>query len=284
MRKTTTYTVLLISALGLISFAPMINRVDSKYVELPEDIFGGSAPAAKTGAPGEGSCVDCHSGSTLPASGVVSFSFSGANNLYVPGQSYDITISLTGSVKTGFQMTALDDNDSAAGDFTAGTNSQTQSNAGKNYINHSASSGVDSWTFLWNAPSVSAGDVTFYYAVNETNNNGNNQGDQIYIGSNSISEDVSSGIATISDKEETVIDMIVQNNSLMTSFSLEEDANIYFAAQDISGKQLDYHNFGQMNAGLQSFNIPLDSKYSSGIYLFTVFVNNTPYTTKIALP
>lgn len=280
MKNPLLYLGLIICTAGVLSFKTNFTNPLPSYHAAVEVPNSSNPPLGKTGAPGEGSCVDCHSGTTLPASGVVTFTYSGTNNLYIPGQSYDITIGKSGSTKTGFQMTALDGSDAAAGDFTAGTNSSIGSTGGRNYIRQSSSFGVDTWTFQWNAPSASAGDVTFYYALNEADGIGGNNGDQIYLGSNTISEDVSS----IVHVKEFDVDMKLQNNNLLSSFYLKEEANIYFSSQDISGKQLDYHNFGTMNGGVQSLSIPLDAKYSSGVYLFTIFVDNQPYTTKIALP
>ncbi len=237
-------------------------------------------PIGNTGAPGEGTCTGCHAGSTLPASGVVTFSFSGTNNLYVPGVTYDVTLETNTGTKNGFQMTALDGTNAAAGTFVAGTGSSTISAGNKNYIRQTSSVGVLSWDFQWNAPSTSVGPVTFYYTLNVSNNNGGNSGDQIYVGNTSISEDISSGI-TESDKLESLIEMVVQNGELKISYNIPDAASIYFCSQDINGKQVDYHNFGKMTNGIHTHNITLDSKYQSGIYLFTVFVNNNPITKKI---
>lgn len=280
MKKPLLYLGLILCTVSVLSFKPNFINPSPTYHEVVDIPNSTNPPLGKTGAPGEGSCVDCHSGSTLPASGVVTFSFSGTNNLYIPGQTYDITIGKSGSSKTGFQMTALDGSDVAAGVFTAGTNSSTGSTGGRNYIRQSASTGVDTWTFQWNAPTISAGDVTFYYALNEADGLAGSNGDQIYLGSNTVSEDISSSV----EDNEFAVDMKLLNESLVTSLYLEEETNIYFSAQDMNGKQLDYHNFGIMNAGVHSLSIPLDTKYSSSIYLFTIFVDNRPYTTKISLP
>ncbi len=237
-------------------------------------------PIGNTGAPGEGTCTGCHSGSTLPASGVVTFSFSGTNNLYVPGVTYDVSLETNTGTKNGFQMTALDGTNAAAGTFVAGTGSSIISANNKNYIRHATSSGISTWNFDWNAPSTSVGPITFYYTLNVTNANGNTGGDQIYVGNTVISEDISSGIFE-SNKLASQIEMKVQNRELNISYNISDASSIYFCSQDINGKQVDYHNFGKMTNGIHSHNILLDSKYSSGVYLFTVFVNNNPVTKKI---
>ncbi|MCB9188485.1 MAG: hypothetical protein H6600_04845 [Flavobacteriales bacterium] len=278
MKRTLLLSFLLI-ILGLISFR--MNPVMPEYLNLVDDDFSSNPPPTTTGAPGENSCTDCHAGSTLPAAGVVTFSFSGVNDMYVIGQSYYITIGKSGSSKTGFEMTSLDDNDQAAGSFTAGTNSQIVSFNGRNYIRQSASSGINSWTFTWNAPASPSGDITFYYALNAANGDNNSQGDQIYLGSNTITNDIA-GEVEESSPEANVINMTTELGKLSVNLSIQRESDIYFTAQNLEGKQLDFHHFGEMMKGQHILYIDLDEKYSGGLYLFTIFVNNKPYTTKIA--
>ncbi len=278
--KRALFLALLLAVALFISFKP---RSKHPSYESFLNVDFSSNPPPTTGAPGEENCTDCHDGTTLPADGVVTFSFSGANNMYISGQPYTITISKPGSSKTGFAMTALDNANSAAGSFSTGPNTSIISTSGRNYIRHSTSSGVDSWTFTWNAPSATAGDVTFYYALNESNNNNSSIGDQIYLGSKVVAADIAGGLASIEKKEEKV-KIFTQNNGLNLELNLDQSTKIYFVAQDISGKQLDYHSFGKMASGKHQLVIDLDEKYGAGVYVFSVFLNNRPYSSKIALP
>ncbi len=240
----------------------------------------------KTGAPGENSCVQCHSGSTLQANGVIDFTFSGNNNMYVPNETYDIEISSTGNNKNGFQMTALRSNNTAAGTFTAGQNSSLTTTGGRNYIRHSASNGISSWLFQWNAPEQGTGDVTFYYAYNRSNSSGNDNGDAIYLGNFTITEDIASAITETNTNTNNAEDKLVinQNNRNVTlAYELTTSANIYVYLQDLQGKQIDYHNFGLKTKGVFAHNFELDNRYTAGIYLVTVFIDNKPYTKKIII-
>ena len=68
-------------------------------------INSGGAPSGKTGAPGEGNCTMCHSGSVNDGNATSSVLFSGANNEYELGVTYDLTLSISnGSSKNGFQI------------------------------------------------------------------------------------------------------------------------------------------------------------------------------------
>ncbi|MGA9993941.1 MAG: choice-of-anchor V domain-containing protein [Pyrinomonadaceae bacterium] len=147
-----------------------------------------------TGAPGEFTCRECH----LPegaGTGQVSI---GAPLNYVPGQSYQITVTSTNNDPTrmiwGFELTALDDSNERAGNLQP-LNGQTQIIAPdvmpnpfpeRQYIEHTfagthqGQQGGASWSFNWTAPATDVGPVTFYTAANHGNNSGSSDGDFIY--------------------------------------------------------------------------------------------------------
>jgi len=139
-------------------------------------------PAGYTGSPGDGrSCTACHSNSG---------NFSPSVNLthdipaegYVPGQTYNLTLSISSSAsKHGFQMTAEDGNHAKTGTFRS-AGSDTQAASGGQYIEHtSGGTSSSSWTFQWIAPSDGAGTVTFYAALNAANADNNTTGDRIVL-------------------------------------------------------------------------------------------------------
>ena len=65
--KRTLFILLISILLGLISFSAQEVRPSND--EVIKDDFESNPPAATTGVPEEASCVDCHTGSTLPAAG-----------------------------------------------------------------------------------------------------------------------------------------------------------------------------------------------------------------------
>lgn len=155
----------------------------------PAEAFSAGPFPSLTGAPGESSCRECHSGG--PTGGTLSINGLPAN--YSPNQEITLTVRLAqqNRARFGFQLTAIDDTGKRAGDLTPNDNrTQTQtSNINGNqrqYINHTGSgnapvsSGLGSWTFRWKAPAQSVGRVTFYVAGNAANGNFNQTGDTIY--------------------------------------------------------------------------------------------------------
>lgn len=145
----------------------------------------GGPPASRTGAPGESTCISCHSQNN----GSGQFTIAGPAT-YAPGQTYQIEVrhvtSDTSRRAWGFELTSL------AGTVTAGTLANTTSTtrirtgSGKTYIEQSASgvfsgqTGGASWVFSWTAPATNVGNVIFYAAGLQADDDGGEGGDQTY--------------------------------------------------------------------------------------------------------
>lgn len=157
-----------------------------------------SGPSAGlTGAPSEGNCTSCHSGSAITSGSNwsnISLTHNGGNAEYIPDSTYTFTLTTThsGINKYGFELTAL----TSSGNNPAGTLSAPNSSVQKKtntvsgktreYIMHTsggtaASSNAITWTFNWKAPSSDVGDIKFYVALNATNSGSNTSGDQVYL-------------------------------------------------------------------------------------------------------
>jgi hypothetical protein len=257
------------------------NTANPSYSDIDSlDIWDNGSPASKTGAPGEGTCTQCHSGSTMSATGVVSAVFdNGTTASYMPGQTYDISISSTGSATNGFQMTSLTSSNAAAGDFTSGINSSLTTGGGKKYINHSASSGVSSWTFQWTAPNSNVGDVIFYYAYNKSNSNGSTSGDQIYLGNFTITPSTSLSVNESQEKMEPLI--FLYERELRLDYALSSDKKVYVSIQTLEGKMAHFEDLGVQNSGRHQEGINIPSNLQSGVYLVTVFVDNQGFSKKL---
>jgi uncharacterized repeat protein (TIGR01451 family) len=162
--------------------------------------YSSGPPAGFTHAPGEFDCAECHLPQPDAGTGNIQIS---APPSYVPGQTYPITVTHTNADPTrlrwGFQLTALDDADSKAGNLQPlDMRTQVLNNQGpgasRQYIEHCSGAGSGcldgtfqgqqggaSWTFNWTAPATNVGPVTFYVAGNQANNDGNTSGDYIYF-------------------------------------------------------------------------------------------------------
>lgn len=140
----------------------------------------------------EPTCTACHGGNPLNDS-AGSFTITGVPTNYTANQEISITVTLTRANRSsfGFQLTALTDTGTKAGDLVV-TNNRTQlgngtgSFAGRQYIQQNFSgtspngTNSGSWTFTWRAPAQTVGKVTFYAAGNAANGTGSTDGDFIY--------------------------------------------------------------------------------------------------------
>lgn len=193
---------------------------------------------AQTGAPAlgtfsaESNCTSCHFGNTLNAAGGT-FQILDVPASYTPGQEYTIKVSLsrTGLVRFGFQLTALDETGKAAGTLTATDATRTQVIPGdpfsefkdRSYIEHTStgsaqvSAGLGEWTFKWTAPATRGGKITFYAAGNATNNSNSQIGDFIYTTSATMRPNV----VTVSGASFDNTTNNASNSSIVSGFGVD---------------------------------------------------------------
>lgn len=247
-------------------------------------LFSTNPPGGKTGAPGEGNCTDCHMGSTQSAAGTVTYAYSDLANEYLPGQSYTIDLSLASGVKNGFELTILDSNGDAAGDFTDGANTSTIVTNSKNYIRHSSSTGITSWSFTWNAPADDLGNLTVYYAVNVSNNAGNSGGDDVYLGQQTINI-AADASATAYNQLDQSYNVIVdeQANQLKLIYSTLEYSDVNLNIIDMSGKLIYRESLGAKSPGNQTDLIDLSSFNKTGVYFVSLLIDNYAINRKVIL-
>jgi hypothetical protein len=154
--------------------------------------YSGGPPNARTGAPGESTCADCH-GNLNVGPGYASAS---GPATFLPGETLDIYVEVAhdGQQRWGFEITALDGSDQPVGQFVlvepARTQLATEPGTGRQYAKQTAA-GTDlgtpdvspGWTVRWASPADPIESVTFYVAGNAADGNGSTSGDFIYTGS-----------------------------------------------------------------------------------------------------
>ncbi|MCS6978516.1 MAG: T9SS type A sorting domain-containing protein [Flavobacteriales bacterium] len=157
-----------------------------------------------TGAPGFSTCTQCHSGVVNSGPGSVAISTNIPGNLYVPGQTYQVTVTLNSGggnqAKYGFMLAPMQ------GSTYRGILQATDGNcfveSGGRWIVHTSAGNAGgvptkTFTFNWTAPTSGTGAVTFYAAGNCANGNGGDGGDQIYTGSLTVNEQPSAGLTSV---------------------------------------------------------------------------------------
>jgi hypothetical protein len=146
---------------------------------------------AFTGGFGEPTCHSCHFDYDLNMD-VVSLAISGIAGSFVPGKTYNLTLTVKSDqlANGGFQMTSRFDDGTQAGSFewqgdhlmlTPGIGGDIQ------YLQHSTSGTRPSkdhmieWDFMWNAPQRESGKVTINIAANAGNDDDSSFGDRIIV-------------------------------------------------------------------------------------------------------
>ena len=182
---------LLLTALPIIVFALFTSEQMSD-----------NGKAAKTGAPGEVNCTDCHGDYTLNSGGG-SISIAAptmAGFQYTPGQTYNMSVTVSRSANSlfGVGIEALTSGNANAGTLNITDAASTQiksatvSGVSRRNIVHTLDGGATAaskvFNFSWTAPASGTGNVTFYFAGVAGDGDGNESGDYVYIGSQLLTE------------------------------------------------------------------------------------------------
>ncbi len=213
---------------------------DSTFTTAHSNTSG--SPGGYSGSPADGSktCVNCHAGTPTTVNGLVVTNVPAEG--YTPGTVYTITIfaDVSNNTKYGFELAAVNANNMAIGGFihtTSFTKTVLTKNATHTSSGTSAPNGARSWTLDWTAPVAGSGNVTFYLALNATNNNNSSSGDQIVKSTKVISEKVVPCVindASVTAQQSTVCEggstnILVQNSEVGVSYQLKNvgtNANI----------------------------------------------------------
>jgi hypothetical protein len=269
----------------LLSFNDFEKSSISKYHSKDMLKYSSGAPAGKTGAPGEGTCVNCHTGNVLNGASQNEFTFSEVANEYTTGQSYTIDISTDspGSAN-GFQIVALNAANENIGTLSSGVGSNAIVDGSKIYITHSTSS-LSAWTINWEAPDAYTGPVTFYLATNKANNNGTQSGDLIFNSQHVIN----SSIAGIYFNEYANLNENVNmmfnpsQRTINISYALGKASSITHQLVDLSGKVVAVNSIGMVGMGKNEHSIEISSNIKKGAYISTLFIDNHSFTRMLSI-
>ena len=246
-----------------------------------------------TGAPGEGNCTQCHAGAVQDGSSQNNLTIMDGSTpvlTYLPGQTYNVWLVLASDPdKKGFSATALDGTNTKAGSFTGMTVGGTQkiTAGGRDYASHTSSSNTSAtnsvWIWEWTAPATDVGNVTFYVASNEANNNGNNQGDLIYLSQHVISIDPSAGITEEIEATNFMAGYSPANHSIDVDFSYKSVGEMYLNLVDMNGRSVYTLNMGESQIGENKESIALPSEIENGIYVVNFMIGNKAMSSKVMI-
>ena len=145
-------------------------------------------PDYRTGAPGEGTCRDCHSSYGLNT-GAGEIMVMGIPEMYDPGQSYTLTVKVYSPDMSQFcfELTAVaEDDDAPSGSFACIDSTETCVRGGGKYIKTTkmgcmgATDYTKTWDVTWKSPSKAESAITFYGCGLGGDAEGNKGGDRVY--------------------------------------------------------------------------------------------------------
>lgn len=231
------------------------------------------APSGNTGSPGDDgqTCahVDCHTGTASARDGLI---FTDVPEIgYLSGVEYLITVTVSepGIEKFGFQASPQTITGGKLGKLTLIDALETKLTGGSKYVTHtlSGTAGTDtrSWTFHW-TPESATGDVTFYVAVNASDNEEDATGDLIFTNSLTIHEDPSNVGLTDEELNKITFDIISPaTDNLILDVATVVNDDLIISIFDAQGNLIKSKSYNYSNG---TFHIPLDG-ISAGMY----FVN-----------
>jgi hypothetical protein len=243
--------------------------------------------AGATGSPGENNCRNCHNTYALNSTlGSIAITSTMTNWEYVPGQTYQIsvTVAQTGKSLFGLGFEALLPSGANAGTLTAGTgttikNATVSGNSRRNIVqqlNGGASSGTHTFTFTWAAPATDVGAITFYAAGDACNANGATSGDYVYT----TSQVVNPAPAGIVEDVVTPFTFSFYPNpateNITMNYSLEESSKVTYIIYDLTGKQVQTESATRF-PGAQQQTVDVNS-LQAGTYLLSVNANGNAIT------
>jgi hypothetical protein len=237
------------------------------------------SPGGRTGAPGDGVCTQCHSGTVQSGSGFNNVTLLNAGTPvteYETSTTYEVQVSMaTNNAKNGFEIVALNPNNTVAGTWTItdATHTKTITSGGKSRVTHKlAGTSLTSWTFNWTSPATNVGTVTFYLATNQTNSSSSDDGDVIRTSQHTFGSQA--GVKENSAKVETQIGYQASTNSLNIHLNSKVDGSVFVNLVDMNGKSVFTENVGNVSAGESALSVRLNNELNSGIYMVNVSVDN----------
>lgn len=289
MKKNYILSISAVVLFGALSFNRSGNyQIEKFFAKNGHKLNAGGAGSGVTGAPGEGNCTNCHSGTTLAGTTenvltVIDPMTLTTVTTYIPSKTYSVALTMSSiPSKKGFQATALDPSNAMAGTFAAGTNTSISGTL-KKYANHTSTSNTNTttaWLWSWTAPATDVGNVKFYVATNKANDNNNQTGDQIYLSQHTLTP----AGAGIGDDENTAANFKVgyssDNNTLNFNYNSLVSGETSINIVDLNGRSVFASNLGNAVVGknVESFKLP--AEFKNGMYIANFFVNNNAMSAK----
>jgi hypothetical protein len=258
----------------------------------------GIPSGGNTGAPGEQTCGqgNCHVGNAenLEPGKLVLNTASSQNPItagYKPDTLHKLFVNLnSGTPAYGFQITALDQNNNAAGTFSLISTSTTDllTQGGRQYLSHKNANSTAAWTFNWKAPATDIGPITFYYTGLGANDDNQATGDVVYRGravvtTSSFSQLNLTNMPPINADEITTLKIFPNpmREKLNIEFFLHSENQVTIELFDVGGKVVKRIDEYVGSPGVHQRSFSFEEKLNQGIYLLKVTEGERVYFKKL---
>lgn len=242
--------------------------------------FGGNAkwpggsPGGYTGSPGDGKdCTQCHGGSASIEFGWITSDIPAGG--YIPGETYTITVSVSGSGDKGFEVSPQDKNGDLMGTLSAG--SGTHLVAGNTAVtqNSASSANPKEWQFEWVAPETGTGDVTFYgaFTVNKP----------VTKLSTYIAHENTGVVITESHELELSVYPNPAREQIVLDFFASGSGSALVSLNDMTGRTFKIIENAEVAMGSNRMVCYLPSSIQSGIYILRLQYNGNSFNHKLVI-
>ena len=283
MKKNHVFLALLAGSIGLLSF----NSIKQNNAINTYHLNANGSPGGKTGAPGDQTCTQCHSGTVQSGTNFQTVVLTNASGTivtsYNPGETYTVTVGmLTSNAKNGFEIVALTPSNTQAGSVavTSATTTKTVTFGSKTRITQkSGGTSLNNWSFAWTAPATNVGNVTFYLGTNVSNSNNNDNGDVIRNSQHVFGS--TAGIQENTAKVAINLGYSKASNSLTIDLASQLNGEAAINLVDLSGKSVQFEQLGNVSTGNNMLNVKLNNQLPKGVYVAHINVNNNFVSKKI---
>jgi hypothetical protein len=283
MKKNHIFLTVLAGSIGLLSFKAIKqnNHINNYHLN------ANGSPGGKTGAPGDQTCTQCHSGTIQSGTGFQTVVLTNAAGTmvtsYNPGETYTVSVGmLTTNAKNGFEIVALTPSNTAAGSVavTSATTTKTVTFGGKTRITQkSGGTSLNNWSYNWTAPATNVGNVTFYLGTNVSNSNNSDNGDVIRNSQHVFGS--TAGIEENTAKVAINLGYAQATNSLTIDLTSQLNGEAAINLVDLSGKSVQFEQLGNVATGNNLLQVKLNKQLPKGIYVAHINVNNNFVSKKI---
>lgn len=230
-----------------------------------------------TGAPGEGDCTGCHTGTVnSDPNGSLQLAIINNPTRYTPDSIYELVITSTYSGKTRFGI-GLNARKVGRGFIGIGTFIDDSLTNGllvrSDFVTHTrqGTEAIDQkvWRVKWKAPSAMEGPIRFYAATVISNSDGSNTGDLVVTNSILLSD----GLTGLSEIEKNNFPLTVMEEQEHLIIENNNNQNMELEVIDITGKRIQHYSI------TRQLTIP-KSELPLGMYFLKTQQGQTSYVKK----